>query len=128
MSQCRDHYDITIYSLINKEFLIKKFPNQLTPISFYLLDRSTYSLVFTGVLLNSHLLFIFKIFNNLFLRPFCFQHGELKTKQPSLPRPTTTTRTGTPGDTSKKVNFRKYPFAFVTNFCFRLGRFPLHRN
>ena len=48
-SRCRDHHDIIIYPLINKEFFIKKFSNQLAPISFYLLDRNTYSSIFTGV-------------------------------------------------------------------------------
>src|SRR6266498_5025697 len=49
MSQCRDHHDIIIYPLINKEFLFKKFSYQLTPISFCLLGRNTYSSIFTGV-------------------------------------------------------------------------------
>src|SRR6266498_1470402 len=44
MSQCRDHHDIIIYPLINKEFLIKKFPNQLTLISFCLLLTSALDL------------------------------------------------------------------------------------
>ena len=127
MSQCHDHYDIIIYPLINKRFLFKKFSYQLTLISFvYLIIIHIVS--FLQEFIKFPLSFIFKIFNNLFPRPFCFQHGELKAKQPSLPRPTITTRTEIPEDTSKKVNFRKYPFALVTNFCFRLGRFPLHRN
>src|SRR6266511_4128986 len=63
-SQYCDHHDIIIYSLINKEFLIKKFPNRLTPISFCLLGHNTYSLVFTGVC-QIPTSFSFKIFNNL---------------------------------------------------------------
>ncbi len=56
-SQCHDHHDIIMYPLINKEFLIKKFPYQLTPISFCLLDRDIYSFIFHRSLLNSHFLF-----------------------------------------------------------------------
>src|SRR6266542_7140241 len=64
ISQCHDHHDIIIYPLINKEFLIKKFPNRLTPISFCLLGHNTYNLVFTGVC-QIPTSFTFKIFNNL---------------------------------------------------------------
>src|SRR6266542_2051159 len=82
-SSCCNHHDITIYSLINKEFLIKKFSDQLTPISFCLLDHSTYDLVFTGVC-QVPTSFIFKIFNNLFpdfsLSPLCLRIQELQEK------------------------------------------------
>ncbi len=43
--QSHDHHDIIIYLLINKEFLIKKFSHQLTPISFCLFDHNTYNSV-----------------------------------------------------------------------------------
>src|SRR6266540_1455152 len=40
--QCHDHHDIIIYSLINKEFLIKKFSHYNKPIAFCLLDCNTF--------------------------------------------------------------------------------------
>ncbi len=49
MSQYYDYHDIIIYSLINKEFFIKKFSYQLTSISFCLLDCKTYNSVFIRV-------------------------------------------------------------------------------
>src|SRR6266508_3152216 len=39
-SQCHNHHDIIMYPLINKEFLIKKFPIDLTPIIFCLIPTS----------------------------------------------------------------------------------------
>src|SRR6266542_1794911 len=53
-----------MYPLINKGFHFRKVSDQLAPISFCLLDRSTYSLVFTGVY-QIPTSFTFKIFNNL---------------------------------------------------------------
>src|SRR6266540_1455466 len=58
--QCHDHHDIIIYPLINKEFHFRKVSDQLAPISFCLLDYSTYSLVFTEV----YQIFTSFIFNN----------------------------------------------------------------
>ena len=63
-SQCHDHYDIIVYSLINKEFLIKKFFLQFVPISFCLSDRNTYNP-------KIHRSFLFSHFQpNLFFKIF----------------------------------------------------------
>src|SRR6266540_186867 len=82
-SPYHDYHDIIIYPLIIKESLIKKFPNRLIPISFCLLDRNTYSLVFTGVY-QIPISFTFKIFNNLFqdfsLSTLCLRIQELQEK------------------------------------------------
>src|SRR6266498_4101333 len=54
ISQCRDHYDIIVDPLINKEFLIKKFFHQFVPISFCLSDRNTFNPKFHRSVLFSH--------------------------------------------------------------------------
>ena len=90
ISQCRDHYDIIVDPLINKEFLIKKFFYQFEPIAFCLLGRNTYNPKFHRSFLFSHFQpnLFFKIFtmgNNQRRRFFTNKnHTASKNKQEQL--------------------------------------------